>query len=173
MITPVRFHSSMSNEDLINALNYNFGQVEKDSADSTVEKKTTKYADIVSSNFTVAGSRFSTTSTTIVDIPNATMTYKAPHYDVKVLAIYSIMAMSSPGNSSIYFTVDNVQTGQQIYVDPGSPWVRATSSASFTVEANQTVTLKMRGDTVSGSTLQVANETNNWKPSISLFIVPA
>lgn len=173
MITPARFHNSMSMDDLISALNYNFGQIENQSANDTVKEKTVRYASIISSNFTVASSRFSTTSTSVVDIPNASFTFKSPGYKVKVLAIYSVMATSYPANSYVIFTVDNVQKGQEMYVDVGSPWVRASSTATFEVDAGQEVTLKLRGYVASGSTLSVTNEEEKWKPSISLVVVPA
>lgn len=126
---------------------------------------------IINSNFTPAASRFTTTSSTPVQITNCSMTYTSGSTPEKLYLFINIMASITAGSGTIYLYVDSTAQTTTLYIDAATPWPRSGQAYWVDVAANTTITLSLRAAAAGSQTLSVTNETAAWVPTIRGFSI--
>lgn len=123
--------------------------------------------NIINSNFTVQGSRFSTTSVSFVDVPGCSMTYTAG--STNELLILTLTAMANkvtPGRTELTLGYDTTDMQPVIYIE-NTTFMNSSRNYVVPVSAGATVTLKVRARIDIGAAGQVTNDNADWMPKIT------
>ena len=123
------------------------------------------------------GTRSTTTSTSLVDLPGATgdTSYTAP-VDQDVDILFTMTQMSNPvtGTGRIYLSINGASYGPGTYDEPGGmAWKVHTITAKYSLNAGQTITIGALWNISAGTNTVTNNSTDSSYPNeITGLVIP-
>ena len=125
----------------------------------------------IQSGFAIQGSRFSTTSTSFVDVTGMTFNYTAGATNERLFLIMEVMAAGSSGNNaSCTLSINGADQTLATYHD-NIYFTRNTRVYIADIPANATYTIKIRCKSGTGAAVSVTNDGAGFMPIVQGFAI--
>ena len=118
-------------------------------------------------------SNFNSTNTSYQDVPQGSITYTAGPTNEKLFLFFTAMLIAEGGGAAhATLSLNGVDQPENLYVEAASRWQIQTRTYTMDVNANQTVTIKMRHRAGNASFNTIFHADNAlWRASIRGFSV--